>query len=130
AQYLGFAIPINTAANVAKQLMDQGYVSGQPWTGMTYSEGSSGFESFFGGSSGGTVYIYSVDTTKAKLAGFKPGDVVFAVDGRQITSIDDLSSIITSHKVGDKLKFTIVRDGKTQDLTLELQEKTKEQMQQ
>ena len=127
---LGFAIPINTAANVAKQLMDQGYVSGQPWTGMTYSEGSSGFESFFGGSSGGTVYIYSVDTTKAKLAGFKPGDVVFAVDGRQITSIDDLSSIITSHKVGDKLKFTIVRDGKTQDLTLELQEKTKEQMQQ
>lgn len=123
---LGFAIPINTAANVAQQLKEKGFVSGQPWTGMTYTEGSSGFESFFGSSSG-TVYIYSVDTSTAKMAGFKAGDVVFAVDGTQITSIDDLSSIITSHKVGDKLTFTIVRDGHTKDLNLKLQEKTKEQ---
>ena len=121
---LGFAIPINKAADVAQQLMDKGFVSGQPWTGMTYTEGSSGFDSLFGGSSG-TVYIYSVDTNTAKLAGFKAGDVVFAVDGKQITSIDDLSAIVTSHAVGDKLKFTIVRDGQTQDLTLKLQEKDK-----
>lgn len=122
---LGFAISINTAADVAKQIMDKGYVSGQPWTGMTYTEGSSGFDSIFGGSSGGTVYVYSVDTAIAKIAGFKAGDVIFAVDGTQITSIDDLSSIITSHKVGDKLKFTIVRDGQTKDINLKLQEKTK-----
>ena len=50
---LGFAIPVNTAANVAQQLIDKGYVSGQPSTGMTYQEGSSGgggfgsFESMF-----------------------------------------------------------------------------------
>lgn len=125
---LGFAIPINTAADVAQQLMDNGYVSGQPWTGMTYTEGSSGFDSLLG-STGGTVYIYSVDTTAAKLAGFKAGDVVFAVDDQQITSIDDLSSIITSHDVGDQLKFTIVRDGQTQDINIKLQEKTKEQTQ-
>lgn len=121
---LGFAIPINKAADIAQQLMDKGFVSGQPWTGMTYTEGSSGFDSLFGGSSG-TVYIYSVDTNTAKLAGFKAGDVVFAVDGQQITSIEDLSSIITSHAVGDKLKFTIVREGQTKDLTLKLQEKDK-----
>lgn len=126
---LGFAIPINTAADVAQQLMDNGYVSGQPWTGMTYTEGSSGFDSLLG-NDGGTVYIYSVDTTTAKLAGFKAGDVVFAVDDQQITSIEDLSSVITSHDVGDKLKFTIVRDGQTQDISIKLQEKTKEQQNQ
>ena len=124
---LGFAIPINTAASVAQQLMDKGYVSGQPWTGMTYTEGSSGLDFIFGGSSGATVYIYSVDTKTAKEAGFKPGDVVFAVDDRQITSIDDLTSIISAHKVGDKLKYTVVRDGETMELTVTLQEKTKEQ---
>ena len=124
---LGFAIPINTAASVAQQLMDQGYVSGQPWTGMTYTEGSSGLDFIFGGSSGATVYIYSVDTKTAKEAGFKPGDVVFAVDDREITSIEDLTSIISSHKVGDRLTYTIVRDGQTMDLTITLQEKTKEQ---
>lgn len=122
---LGFAIPVNTAADVAKQLMNKGYVSGQPYSGMTYTEGSSGFDSFFG-TSGGTVYIYSVDTSAAKMAGFHAGDVVFAIDGRQITSIDDVSEIITSHKVGDKLTYTIVRDGRTKDLQLKLQEKTKE----
>lgn len=127
---LGFAIPINTAASVAHQLMDKGYVSGQPWTGMTYTEGSSGLDFLFGGESGGTVYIYSVDTKVAKAAGFKAGDVVFAIDDHQITSIDDLTSVISSHKVGDKLKYTIVRDGETKDLTITLQEKTKEQIQQ
>lgn len=124
---LGFAIPINTAANVAQQLMDKGYVSGQPWTGMTYTEGSSGLDFIFGGSYGGTVYVYSVDTKTAQEAGFKPGDVVYAVDEHQITSIDDLTSIISSHKVGDKLKYTIVRDGQSMELTITLQEKTKEQ---
>ena len=127
---LGFAIPINTAASVAQQLMDKGYVSGQPWTGMTYTEGSSGLDFLFGGESGGTVYIYSVDTKVAKAAGFKAGDVVFAIDDHQITSIDDLTSVISSHKVGDKLKYTIVRDGETKDLTITLQEKTKDQLQQ
>ena len=126
---LGFAIPINTAASVAQQLMDKGYVSGQPWTGMTYTEGSSGLDFIFGGSSGGTVYIYSVETDVAREAGFKPGDVVFAVDDRQITSIDDLTSVISSHKVGDKLTYTIVRDGQTMDLKITLQEKTKEMLQ-
>ena len=127
---LGFAIPVNTAASVAQQLMDKGYVSGQPWTGMTYTEGSSGLDFLFGESSGGTVYIYSVDTKVAKEAGFKAGDVVFAIDEHQITSIDDLTSIISSHKVGDKLKYTIVRDGQTKELKITLQEKTKEQVQQ
>lgn len=121
---LGFAIPINTAANVASQLMDKGYVSGQPFSGMTYTEGSSGIESMFGSGSG-SVYIYSVDSTQAKMAGFHAGDIVFAIEGNQISSIDDVTAAITKHKVGDKLKYTIVRDGKTMDLTLTLQEKKK-----
>ena len=66
---LGFAIPINTAADVAQQLMDNGYVSGQPFTGMTYTEGydqSGSFGSFFGGQSTNGVYIYSVEGNNAK----------------------------------------------------------------
>ncbi|MDO4869087.1 MAG: trypsin-like peptidase domain-containing protein [Bacillota bacterium] len=119
---LGFAIPINTAADVAQQLMTDGYVKGKPWTGMTYSEGSSGFDSFFGMSSS-SVYIYSVDTETARKAGFEAGDVVSEVDGKKISTIDDLSAIITAHKVGDKLTFKIVRNNQEQEIKLELQEK-------
>lgn len=131
---LGFAIPINTAADVAQQIMDKGYVSGQPSTGMTYTEGSDqsgqsgGLDSFFGGSQTSSgVYIYSVEGDNAKAAGFKSGDLVYAVDNNQITSFEDLSSIITSHKVGDKVTYTIVRDGKTMDISFKLEEKAAEQ---
>lgn len=125
---LGFAIPINTAAEVAQQLMDKGYVSGQPSTGMSYTEAngqSSSMDQLFnGGQSSTNVYIYSVDGENARKAGFQKGDMVFAVDDTQITTFNELSSIVTSHKVGDKLKYTIVRNGKTMDITLELEEKT------
>ena len=119
---LGFAIPINKAADVAQQLMSTGHVKGKPWTGMTYSEGSSGFDSFFGSSSS-SVYIYDVNTDTAKKAGFQKGDVVKTVDGKEISTINDLTAIITSHQVGDKLKYVIERDGQEKELTIELQEK-------
>ena len=129
---LGFAIPINKAADVAQQLMDKGYVSDQPSTGMSYAESSqgSGMSQFFGNSqdsqsqsASATVYIQEVTGTNAKKAGFQQGDIVYAVDGTEITSFNTLSSIVTSHKVGDKLTFTIVRGNQTKDIKLTLEEK-------
>lgn len=131
---LGFAIPINRAADIATQLMDGGYVKGKPFTGMTYvdmsqqSSGSGGFDSFFGGGQSsqgaGSVYIQEVTGTNAKKAGFKAGDLVYSVDGQEIDSFETLSSIITSHKVGDKVTYIILRDGQTKEIELELEEKT------
>ena len=125
---LGFAIPINTAAESAQQIIDQGYVSNQPFTGMSYTEASDsvdGFDMFFGSQSSSTyVYIYSVESREAKQAGFMAGDIVLAIDGEQISSFEDLQAIVTSHKVGDKLKYKIERNGQNMTLTLVLQERT------
>ena len=129
---LGFAIPINKAADVAQQLMDKGYVSDQPSTGMSYAESSqgNGTAQFFGNnqdsqsqSSSAAVYIQEVTGTNAKKAGFQSGDLVYAVDGTKITSFNTLSSIVTSHKVGDKLTYTIVRGNQTKEIKLTLEEK-------
>ena len=129
---LGFAIPINKAADVAQQLMDKGYVSNQPSTGMSYAESSqgNGAAQFFGNSqdsqsqsSSAAVYIQEVTGTNAKKAGFQSGDLVYAVDGTRITSFNTLSSIVTSHKVGDKLTYTIVRGNQTKEIKLTLEEK-------
>lgn len=129
---LGFAIPINKAADVAQQLMDKGYVSDQPSTGMSYAESSqgNGTAQFFGNSqdsqsqsSSAAVYIQEVTGTNAKKAGFQSGDLVYAVDGTRITSSNTLSSIVTSHKVGDKLTYTIVRGNQTKEIKLTLEEK-------
>ncbi len=125
---LGFAIPINKAADCAQQIIEKGYVSGQPSTGMSYVESSGQTSSsdmlFNNGQSTTYVYIASVEGTNAKKAGFQKGDMVYAVDGTEITSFNTLSSIVTAHSVGDKLKFTIVRNNQKMDITLTLEEKT------
>jgi len=125
---LGFAIPVNTAAEVAQQLISKGYVSGYPYSGMTYTQNSgqgNGLDMFFsGGQSSSSVYIYSVDGQNAKKAGFKAGDIVYSIDGKEISDLDDVSSIINSHKVGDIIKYVILRDGQAFEIKLELEEKT------
>lgn len=129
---LGFAIPINTASETAKQIMEQGYASGHPSTGMAYQETSGsqmgGLEEYFFGEDAGqgaqvNVYIAEVNGENAKAAGFQPGDMVYAIDGTVINSFDQLSEIITSKKPGDKVTYTIVREGQTQDISFELEEK-------
>lgn len=131
---LGFAIPINTAASVASQLMDGGYVKGKPSTGITYVDMSSQqdnsiFGDIMGGrdsyrSSPGSIYIQEITGTNAKKAGFKVGDLVYSVDGQEIDSLETLSSIITGHKVGDKVTYIVLRDGQSIEIELELSEKT------
>lgn len=137
---LGFAIPINTASDIASQLMDSGYVKGKPFTGMTYVDMSSSSQQsendIFGGILGdgsgrgngrqaaGSVYIQEVNGTNAKKAGFEAGDLVYSVDGKEIDSFETLSAIITSHKVGDTLTYIILRDGQSKEIKLQLEEKT------
>lgn len=124
---LGFAIPINTAANVAEQLIDHGYVSGKPSTGMAYQEQTSQggmLDNFLGDGSSVNVYIAEVNSNNAKKAGFKAGDLVKSVDGQEIDNFDTLSSIISSHKPGDKVNYVIIRNGRSMEIKLELGEKT------
>ena len=134
---LGFAIPINRASEVASQLMDGGYVKGKPSTGMAYQDMSQqqqqssdmfgfGFDEFFGGGSmqQSGVYIAEINGRNAKKAGFEIGDMVYSVDGQEIDSFDTLSSIITSHKVGDTVTYIVLRDGQALEIDLVLEEKT------
>lgn len=130
---LGFAIPINRAAEVASQLMDGGYVRGKPSTGITYvdmgSQQDSGmFGGFFGEDSfrqsAGSIYVKEITGKNAKRAGFKVGDLVYSVDGKEIDSMETLSSVITSHKVGDKVTYIVLRDGQAVEIELKLSEKT------
>ena len=46
--------------------------------------------------------------------------MVYSVDGKKISSFSQLKRIITGHKVGDKIKYVIVRGGKKEKITLTL----------
>ena len=50
--------------------------------------------------------------------------MVYSIDGQEIDSFETLSSIITSHKVGDTVTYTVLRDGQALEIDLVLEEKT------
>ena len=53
----------------------------------------------------------------AEAAGVRPGDVIVAIDGEEITSNDQLGEIVREHEPGDSIELTIERTGEQQTLT-------------
>lgn len=56
----------------------------------------------------------------AEKAGLKKGDVITKIDNRKIETTNDVTDAIRSHKPGDKVAITVLRDGKEQKLNAEL----------
>ena len=67
------------------------------------------------------VRITSVnDETAAKKAGLKEDDIITKVDEKKVEDPDDLTKAIRSHKPGDKVNITYLRDKKEAKATAEL----------
>lgn len=122
---LGFAIPVNEVKTVVQSLMDVGYVQGRPVLGITIvNVNSAQMASYYGLSQQG-IYVASLtEGTKAASSGLKVGDCIIAVEDKQIATTSDLTSILKTYKVGDKVKITVSRDGKLKTLDVELSEST------
>ena len=51
-------------------------------------------------------------------AGLKPGDLIVEIDGRAITSPEELIVAVRSHDVGDSVVLKYIRAGKQYEVTL------------
>lgn len=122
---LGFAIPSNTVKSVVESLIKDGYVSGRPAAGITVVDLTSASDAMKYGVNQTGVYIQEVTGENAKSAGLKAGDLIYMIDGEQVTSSEMLVSTIQDHEVGDKIKLTIVRDDQMKDVTVTLEESAK-----
>ena len=125
AEGLGFAIPINDAIKVAQELLENGYVTGRPYLGITYLAVTDAQTAQQLGVNAYGVYI--VDVTKggpADQAGLKAGDRIVSVDGSEIAAKDDLGTLMQKHVTGDTLAITVARDGQMQTVNVTLGEKT------
>jgi putative serine protease PepD len=111
---LGFAIPIDEAAPVARQL-----VNGQEPTharlGVTV-----GTPENEDGLPGGAVVRSVEDGTAASDAGLRQGDIITRIDDTIISSSDSLVAMVRTYRPGDKVQLTILRDGAEQKVTLKL----------
>ncbi|MEA4955919.1 MAG: trypsin-like peptidase domain-containing protein [Pseudoflavonifractor sp.] len=125
---LGFAIPINDVKDMAKSIMENGYVTGKPNVGILMNDVSSDATQRYGIPAG--AYVEAVlQGSCGEKAGLKTGDVITAVGDTAVTSSDQLKSIVKNYKAGDTVTFTIYRDGKNQTVTMTLDENNKEREQ-
>ena len=124
AEGLGFAIPINDAIQVAQDLLENGYVSGRPYMGITYiAVTDAQTAAQFNVNAYGVYVVDVVQSGPADKAGLKTGDRIVSIDGTEIAQKDDLGTLMQQHTAGDTLSITVARNGQMQTVSLTLGEK-------
>lgn len=120
---LGFAIPVNVVKEVVDSIINVGYVQGRPVLGVSVVSVDSAQLAYQYGVNQLGVYVAGLtEGTKAESSGLKVGDCLIAVDDTQISSTSDLTKILQSHQVGDKVNVMVSRDGKMLTVEVELSE--------
>jgi len=122
AEGLGFAIPIDTAQTVAAQIIDKGYFA-HPFLGITYQPISPAIAKAYNLPVQWGVYVSRVAANSpAAASGLQRGDIITTVGG---TALDDTHSYLNTlyaYKPGDEVILTVIRDGKTLEVTVTLGE--------
>ncbi len=117
---IGFAIPINMARQVMNQLVDHGSVErGQ--LGAQAQDLTPALAAAFGLEKSGGAVVTRIDKgSAAARAGLRIGDVITAINGRQVSNSADLRTRIGLLRVGEKVNIDIVRDGEPKRLGAEV----------
>jgi serine protease Do len=109
---LSFAIPINTAVAVAKQIVSQGHAS-HGWLGVSAQELSQELAHAFGLELPRGALLSGVRPGgPGDQAGLKSGDIVLAIDGISLIDSADLPPLIGASAPGSEHRLTVLRNGK------------------
>jgi serine protease Do len=124
---LAFAIPIDVAMSVVKQLQDKGRVT-RGRIGVQIQEVSKETAEAFGLPKAGGALVNSVEKGgPADKAGVESGDIILKVDGRAVSSSSELPRIITQIKPGTKITLQVWRKGASKDIAVTVAELKEEE---
>ena len=122
AQGIGFAIPINNAREIAKEIIEQGRVS-RPYlgiSGITLSREIA--ESYDLAREKGVLVLKVGKGSPAHRSGLSAGDVILEADMTQLKNWEDLQHIIKNKKVDDSLELTVAHGAKQERVRIVLAE--------
>jgi len=132
ATNIGFAIPANVAKAALPDLLAGKQVK-RPWIGISGRALTQSLATDLRLSVNKGVYVVTVvPDSPADKAGLKgsgtdssgkldsDGDIITAVDGKPVASIEDISAYLNTKKVGDVIRLTIIRAGQSMEVEVTL----------
>lgn len=125
ADGLGFAIPIDDALPIVTDLMENGYVTGRPSLGITGTNVSSAYASYYGIPQGFMVKQVT-EGSGAEAAGIQENDIIIGINDTFISNLSELNEVKNKFAVGDTVNLTIYRNGKKISVDVVLGESTAE----
>jgi serine protease DegQ len=117
---LGFAIPAPTVVDDVRELISTGKAA-HAFLGVEPAEVTSEIaQEFRLPVESGALVLQVVPGSAASKAGLQPGDVIVALDGRTIRSVEDLLAALRPHRPGDLVHLTVWRTGRKLDVPVRL----------
>ena len=123
---LGFAIPINDAADIANELITKGYVSGKAYMGVNIDNRyTSMYAQYYNMPEG--AYVYNVESGGcAEKSGLAAGDIITEVGGEAIGGYSDLNAAVKNFKAGQSTDIVVYRGGEYATLNITFDESNPE----
>lgn len=126
-QGIGFAIPSNMAAKIIDQIKSGKKIS-RGWIGVSIQDVEENTAKALGMNEAKGALVGNVmENEPAAKGGVKDGDIILAVDGKNIDDASALLRAIADKAPGSKAVLTVWRDGKNVDLTVTLGERKSSQ---
>ena len=122
---VGFAMPSNTVVQVYNQLIGPEHKVTRGSIGVEFAaQPVPAIARVYGVQSGVTISNV-VPGSPADTAGLKVGDTITSVDGRDVKNGDELVADIAGRKPGSKAKLGFMRNGKKEDTTVTIADRSK-----
>ena len=121
-QGIGFAIPVNMAKAVLRDLIDKGKVT-RGWLGVAIQNMDASLAEQFGVAVTEGVLISDVqDDSPAKEAGFERGDILIEYGNKAMSDVNQLRNVVAQTEVGIEVKVKVLRKGNETVLTVKIGE--------
>jgi len=109
AENIGFAISTDTAIPVVQSLIEEGQVV-RPYLGVNLATVTSNIKYQYNLSvDEGVLVVQVVNSSPADEAGLRARDVVTSIDGKEVTTAEEMRVAIRSHQAGDEIEIVYYR---------------------
>ncbi len=124
---IGFSLPSNLVKRISSELIKSGKIR-RSWLGVNVQDADEALvKAYKAAGKGGVILTRITDDGPADKAKLEVGDLVLAFDGKPVSSVRELTRLITDTPIGKTVSLSVVRDGRTRAVPVTLGELQEEE---